>query len=523
MKYMKKVFVLIALCVCFITFFAITASAHDTDLGIDGYENTSYDQCSEVDYVNSTNIGDGIEEKWYELMWGKVNKNTTPNSFNTCYMYHIDDTIKTLYYQFQEQDMEQTGVTWYTTIGTTAGNMIKSSYEASMLKWNNVYFYKENNGVITKHKIVNLVNFDSLADKTGKSPHILIYPFYDSNDSVASAKWLADYEVSEETHTTNGITHKHFTKYRMKVNTFHMNKEVYLENVGAHETGHLLGLYDIDTVENPNNSNNYHHEEILMGYSKGSSSTRQREITYKDIAGVAITRGLHTNNDHKWMTDCTTTDSGIKLICSICNITKYVYSLSGIDYVILGSCNNNHTLTSNNMMAVASYENKDYYKCKYCRYVAPFSSNVTQDYSYSYVDYNFHRVTNNVQGLTYSFITPHQNETSCNLCGYYHEHSYDTYGKYSNRQHKKLCSCGDYILEYHIVAGQGMGTCVICGFPASSGGAINPFSINSINYITDNGSYISENGVIVLSDIDYLKFLSGSLDVYALADNTYKS
>ena len=87
----------------------------------------------------------------------------------------------------------------------------------------------------------------------------------------------------------------------------------------------------------------------------------------------------------------------------------------------------------------------------------------------------------------------------------------------------KICLCGDYILQYHIINGQGSGICILCGFPASSGGGINPFSINSIDYITDNDSYIAENGVIVLSDIDYLKFLSGSLDVYALADNTHKS
>ena len=36
---------------------------------------------------------------------------------------------------------------------------------------------------------------------------------------------------------------------------------------------------------------------------------------------------------------------------------------------------------------------------------------------------------------------------------------------------------------------------------------------------TENGSYIAENGVIVLSDIDYLKFLSGELDVYALVED----
>ena len=108
----------------------------------------------------------------------------------------------------------------------------------------------------------------------------------------------------------------------------------------------------------------------------------------------------------------------------------------------------------------------------------------------------------------------------CSICSHVHVHSYTKYGKYSLTQHKKICSgCDDYILQYHIINGQGSGKCILCGFPASSSGSINPFSINSINYITENGSYIAENGVIVLSDIDYLKFLSGSLDVYALVED----
>ena len=135
------------------------------------------------------------------------------------------------------------------------------------------------------------------------------------------------------------------------------------------------------------------------------------------------------------------------------------------------------------------------------------------------VDNDNHKVTSNIQGLSYSFIEPHQSETNCNLCGYYyHVHSYNKYGKYTNRQHKAICECGDYILQYHIIAGQGSGTCVICGFPAVSSGAISPLSIKFVNYITENGSYIAENGVIILSNIDYLKFLSGQLDVYGLVE-----
>ena len=111
---------------------------------------------------------------------------------------------------------------------------------------------------------------------------------------------------------------------------------------GAHEFGHVLGLRDVDDNCSASNITN-HHQEILMGYGSPMLN-RSQNITYKDIAGVAITRGFHTDDDHKWMTDTIISSSGIKMVCSICNAVKYVTSLSGYDYVILGSCNNNHLL-----------------------------------------------------------------------------------------------------------------------------------------------------------------------------------
>ena len=43
----------------------------------------------------------------------------------------------------------------------------KNQFEASMLKWNKVYYYKLNDeGIYEKLRIINLVNYDSLSDKS---------------------------------------------------------------------------------------------------------------------------------------------------------------------------------------------------------------------------------------------------------------------------------------------------------------------------------------------------------------------
>jgi len=77
-------------------------------------------------------------------MWGYSNESVQPNEFIYSFMCHIDDDVDTLYYQFQDYSDIQTSVTWSTYVGEDIGEEIKLAYEESMMKWNNVYYYKLN-------------------------------------------------------------------------------------------------------------------------------------------------------------------------------------------------------------------------------------------------------------------------------------------------------------------------------------------------------------------------------------------
>ena len=70
------------------------------------------------------------------------------------------------------------------------------------------------------------------------------------------------------------------------------------------------------------------------------------------------------------------------------------------------SSTNCHSIESGNMMAVARYGNKDYWKCKYCRQTTGFANNVEQNYSYQEIVNNKqnHILKNNVLGLEYELI-----------------------------------------------------------------------------------------------------------------------
>ena len=61
---------------------------------------------------------------------------------------------------------------------------------------------------------------------------------------------------------------------------------------------------------------------------------------------------------------------------------------------------------------------------------------------------------------------------------------------------------------------QGTTICIQCGGQADMG--INPYSMNStnVNYVTDNGSYILPNGVIILVEEDIEDYLKGTLLFY---------
>ena len=272
---------------------------------------------------------------------------------------------------------------------------------------------------------------------------------------------------------------------------------------GAHETGHVLGLLDLDNDNLCNADNSgWHHHEVLMGYGNPTSQ-RSANITYKDIAGVAITRGFHTDSDHKWLNCGLQSDGKYKLVCSICNGVKNVSSLSGYTYNTYGACGNNHSLSSGNMMAVASYGNKDYYKCEYCRYVAPFDSNVTQNYTKTYQGNNIDKYVNTVSGLEYTFYQEHT-------------HSYHYEWK-SEGRHTASCECGSYVTESHTaVPGSfggptGYGICMYCHGRVSMGTLL---SVPEGLAHTDNGSYILPNGNIILVEEDVEAYLAGTLEFY---------
>lgn len=442
-----------------------------------------YDSCVPESYHNSGDIGDGEDEKWYLLD-------------NGSYMHHIESSNGPTEIKYYIYDSSKNGVVSWDSVITNATRReyVQNAFVTSICKWDNIFFYKqEGSNTISKSKLV------SISPGTSSNNNISIYPYTNNQSSAYGITGPSDSCSIEYIDTFQGISHYHRSQWEINFNlSYHIepsdDSEFILNRTGAHEFGHVLGLVDIDGCE-CNDPGDYHHAELLMGYESPSQS----EITYKDLIGAAITRGLHTDDDHQWIYH-SSGHGAYKLVCSICNSVKYVSSLDGIDYVDYKDCNNEHDLADGNMFAVASYGSSDYYKCKYCRYVAPFEDIVPQNYSVSQLNSYNHLVTNQATGLSYSFTE---------------QHSYnDSYIWFSYTTHRENCACGADRLAGHAVAagsfnGGQYATCLRCGGPASMG-FIDPFSVNELP-TSINGSFILPNGIIVLAEADYDAYFNGTL------------
>ena len=474
----------------------IFAFAHDAML------NVSYDSCapatvSNNNYYMETLVEDGLEEWWYDLVYSEEEQEE---------YRHIGNEVQTIKYYFAESC---NGYYWDTDVGAEEAEAIKEAYANSMKQWNNVYYYSyDSNGNRTTHKIANIV------EGSANDFNILIYPYSTINananlnaNASASTGPLDNYRYPNQPtldEKVNGIEHKHYNKWGMFVNVLSFVGESAIDRrvrTGAHEMGHVLGLFDVDKECDFVLPDNHHQELLMMGYE--SAITRP---TYKDIAGVSITRGFHTDDDHRWM--IRTKDDGSQyLICSLCNGIRTEYELDedgtyeGQTPVVYGSCNDNHSLAGGNMLLVATDGTRDFYKCLKCRYIEEAE--------------HAHILGEWEHGDNYSHVK------NCAVCDYSITDNHSPIGEWMYKDtysHKKACEiCGGEIIEAHAIRiSEVVGNrapCIYCHRFINIGDNFSQI-IHNVQKVSVNGSYILPNGIIVLVDEDVEAYENGTLVFY---------
>ena len=388
-NWFKNILVYVLAVIIFLTSGVLTY-AHEALLDVE------YDDC-EVDLEKGTPVNDGEDEIWYYL-----NSRRLAN-----YVQHIDHETQTIRYYFADRAKDDRNYTWTTDIYTeylktmspelaleeaekTAEN-IKKAYADSMKKWNNVYYYSyDEDGNRIANKVINII------EGTEENHNLTIYPinYYQSNssdESIFDVTYAACVIGRVFSHVVEELEinpiHFHCANWYMNVNVtyFFIHDEIIidgktieplmniihlnhcLDRVGMHEIGHILGLKDVE-VECINDSWPNHHKELLMGYGEYAAT----DASYKDIAGVSITRGFHTDEDHVWM--LRTNDDGTQdVICAQCNGVRKGITLTNGTYEgkqvnIYKSCVH-HGGTNEEMLLVATDGKRNFFKCQYCRYI----------------------------------------------------------------------------------------------------------------------------------------------------------
>ena len=412
--------VLVVTIFTFIVFFSslLKVEAHTTNMGISGYDGITYDPCEpfSTDYPEP---GNSDNETWYTML----------NIYDgEKVMFHIDDDIQTIYYKVHDINPSEPLANW----GDTPDDF-KTFISFGIYQWNAISIYKTNaGGHLYPTKLVNFVDIDTIAYNENITPHVNIYPAPGDEFTPYSGytQVVESSIVEEDTQTYLNVTHSHFTQFDIYLvePVIQRNFDVLYSTV-AHELGHVLGLGDIDVVESEY-IGEYHHQEVLMGYPNDDTE-RQPNVTYRDLVGVMIARGLHTNEEHVWLYDEESSSIGnYKLICTICNCVKYVNNLNNYEYDIYKKCLHEHSyeeahiLASGNMIPVAKFDYFDYWKCKYCRYICWVQDRAENFYEYTGIcDENTHILENHVKGLEYTIQENHNfkvnignNVLKCSSC-----------------------------------------------------------------------------------------------------------
>ncbi|MCH5152104.1 MAG: S8 family serine peptidase [Clostridiales bacterium] len=138
---------------------------------------------------------------------------------------------------------------------------------------------------------------------------------------------------------------------------------------------------------------------------------------------------------------------------------------------------------------------------------------------------NAFKALNNSHKYKYNYNNSSYHTKYCD-CGYSENlfHTYDnnsTYSWINYTHHWAYCSeCGGRTQKPHAVssdsfgAGEKFATCLFCGGRASRG-VVKIESISEIQLVTENGSFVLPNGVVVLVDEDIGAYLNGTLVFYS--------
>lgn len=354
-----------------------------------------------------------------------------------------------------------------------------------------------------------------------------------------------------------------YLNYTVKLCYKHTTSEIgYNPDTMVHELGHVLGLEDIDGQDNVPSGTH----KTLMGYNRGTDySTIDSAIAYQDIQGVAVLNNIHTNHSYQRYIF---NGNEYLHICFYCDrIDSQSSALAGSNAM------NDESTCTHNFMPLVSAGERDWLKCTKCYKVvenaevrleyytnisqscklAPkckkvYKLNVLDPIEYAIKSSSTHNIKVNLYDEnmnlvvgsgafecpqitinrklaigTYYYTVENCNNSSSETISTTIEHVHINdinYECIDGTTHRASCACGSSRIQGHVVSkdafdnGQLFAKCLLCGGRAKLGNVQFGVLANQIQSVTENGSMLLPNGIIVLADADREAYFNGTLVFY---------
>ncbi len=332
--------------------------------------------------------------------------------------WHISDEVPTIKYYFCEGlTYNELGIYSVHNFHSWTVSKPSGSYEISEIKqylsegirnWGNIKIaqYDSSGQLLGYTQLVNV------EEGNRNDYNVIICPHQNLGGGTVADMWRMNMNLNTY----------HADHFRFRFDAEHFFNEYGIVrdpdeaiSVASHEIGHMLGLNDM--YADLCNGSMHYHDEILMGYNS--------TITYKDVAGVSINRGIHTDSDHIWQM-YKISNNKYYVRCLLCNGIKSVTALAYSQSYSLVSCSpTSHSSTGGNLIPVASMGDQHVLRCKFC------DTFVYEDHDYEW-NYNLH-----------------SHMWKCTICAAEKEtvsHTMVYTGNITDEGHERICVDCDYLV-----------------------------------------------------------------------------
>ena len=503
--------------------------------------------------TSASAISESCVENHFGTLVSNASQHVAPNIDGSC-GYVAMSSLLTFYDSYWHEDFVPDHLEWKPGSYSSAADSMVNTFSAEWEYEAEYYWPDDNESYFSTYENTYLQPYlYSIGVEEGcHDLKISEYGLFNSDVKTILEKYLYD---------TCGFTEQQITVHMSQNNPDYTAVEAQIKEIvrsgypvlyfGAYIN---LPVFDLSNIDLPNINIEFGVDDFISEYIGGhvmvaydvENNNGKEDVklhtgwNYPNVSGIEE----ENNNRHHWLSK-----TEFKYISSIVwleiheeylpHVCSYNYKDSTTEEPLCAcqiySSHPNHT--NNHIFRTNSYDSNTHFKTCHCGEKSNIQPHIFT-YQAAPLD-GFHFLScSSCQRSGYAYheydiptnISDTEHRLDC-ICGHegteteaHYEYSYEKFNSYN---HIVYCECGQLIgSNYHVVpVGNAIFKfCIHCGQRINTTETFLPMpnpanATQEITYITDAGSYVDSNGIIYLVESDMELYLSGQLDIYALAQN----